>query len=183
MSKLRLTREGMPQDFNKVSAIKALRQLSGVGLKEAKDAVEAVMTGEIVDLGTTAPRGEYADYDSLRNLTAQGFEFLNGKGKIPFVIEAIKESAKLAADEEDEELAMLLLDVIKQHNENCERREREAEEYRELAKQRSHADRMRREELDAVREQQEQRFQAAELRSQENDRANIRVMQESDDDR
>ena len=183
MSKLRLTREGMPQDFNKVSAIKALRQLSGVGLKDAKDAVEAAMTGQVVDLSTTAPVGEYADHDSLRNLTSQGFEFLNGKGKIPFVIEAIKESAKLAADEEDEELAMLLLGVIAQHKENCERREREAEEQRELNKQRNHADRMRREELDELRELQEQRFQSAELRSQENDRANIQVMQGVESDR
>jgi hypothetical protein len=166
MSKLRLTRAGMPADFNKVAAIKALRLLSGVGLKEAKDAVEEAMTGAVVDLTQTAPIDELGVQESIRNLEAQGFEFINGKGKIPFVIEAIKESAKLAADEEDEELAMLLLDVIKQHRENCERREHEAEERREIARQRNHAERIRKEEMSAIREAQEERWQAAELRSQ-----------------
>ncbi len=164
MSKLRMTHAGsLPADFNKVTTIKAVRQLSGVGLKEAKDAVEAAMLGDIIDLGSFAPTEALAaGVESLRNLTAQGFEIINGRGKIPFVIEAIKESAKLAADEEDEELAMLLLDVIKQHKENCERKGREAEEMREL---------------------QEQRWQAAEERSQKHQTETIQVMRETDDDR
>ena len=183
MSKLRMTHPGsLPTDFNKVTTIKAVRQLSGVGLKEAKDAVEAAMVGDIVDLGDFASSDALAaGVESLRNLTAQGFEIVNGRGKIPFVIEAIKESAKLAADEEDEELAMLLLDVIKQHKENCERREREAEEMRELARERNHAERIRKEQMSELRELQEQRWQASEERSQKYQAGTVQAPREKDD--
>lgn len=165
MSKLRLTHSGQPEGFQKIPAIKALRQLSGIGLKEAKDAVEAAMLGELVDLSDMMPAESLtSSNEAHRILGEQGFEFVRGSTKTEFIIASIKECAKLATDEEDEELAILLLEVIRQHKENSERKEQEEEVLREFARERNHAERIRKEAMSEIREHQEQRWQVEEKR-------------------
>ena len=45
MPTLRTTRNFDPNNYNKVAVIKAMRSLTGLGLKEAKDAVELAAAG------------------------------------------------------------------------------------------------------------------------------------------
>lgn len=169
MAKLRLSNGTVRDGFNKVAAIKALRQLTGVGLKEAKDVVEKAMTGALVDLSPSVPNESLVSVqESYRVLAAQGLELIQDGKKVEFIIAAIKESAKLAADEEEEALAILLLDVIRQHKENCAAAARIEEADRELARGRSHAERVRREDIAELREQQERRWENENRRSQKN---------------
>ena len=163
MSRLRTTKRGMPHDFNKVAAIKAVRQLAGIGLKEAKDAVEEAMTGIVVVIEDVRPHDPSAPamYDASESLRAQGMELSSGTTKTQFIVQAVRESAKLAADEEETDLAILLLDALKQHEVNVAEKEERYLEAQEQNKIRAHAERMRREEQDVVREAQEVRFQEA----------------------
>jgi len=170
MSRLRITKRGLPEDFQKVPAIKAVRQLTGIGLKEAKDAVEEAMTGAVVVLEDKRPHDSSAPamYDAVESLRTQGMELSSGATKTEFIIQAVRESAKLAADEEETELAILLLDVLRQHEINVTEKDERYMEAQEQNRIRAHAERMRREEQDQVREAQEVRFQAAADREEQN---------------
>lgn len=169
MAKLRLSNGTMRDGFNKVAAIKAVRQLTGIGLKEAKEVVEEAMTGVVVDLSASVPDESLISVqESYHALAAQGLELIQGTNKVEFIVAAIKESAKMAADEEEEELAIMLLDVIRQHKENCDEKKRREEADREAARERSHAERIRREEIANFREQEEQRWENEQRRSQKN---------------
>jgi len=186
MAKLRLNRGVLPESFNKVAAIKALRLLTNVGLKEAKDAVESAMTGELVDLHNASPRDAMINADEAVNtLHVNGLELLDGTSKTEFIVTAIKESAKLAADEGEEKLAMLLLGVLRDHKENVAEATRKEEAQRELNRERAHADRLRKEEVAELREQQEQRWEAEARRRDEQQRREreerLTEMADSDD--
>lgn len=168
MAKLRLARGGLQDDFNKVAAIKAIRQLSGIGLKEAKEAVEAAMLGDLIDLSNNRPLSTpTSSIEAHQILSEQGFELIQGTPKVEFIISALKESAKLAADEEDEELAILLLDVIRQHKENSERKESKLAVEREATRERNHTESLRKEEIAEMREQQEQRWEKNQSRNKD----------------
>lgn len=181
MSKLRMSRGVLPDGFNKVAAIKAVRQLSGIGLKEAKDAVESAMQGELVDLSNSTPQDSLASsVDAFNSLAEQGMSLIQGSTKAEFIIASLKESAKLAADEEEEELAMLLLDAIRQHKENVERKEIQLEAERENARERAHAERIRKEEVSALREKQEERWHAAEVRRRDQETNQVMAADEED---
>ena len=58
---------------NKISAVKLYREITGVGLKEAKDAVDAIQRGESVDIPTPAQVGETASAleDQIRRLLVE----------------------------------------------------------------------------------------------------------------
>jgi hypothetical protein len=161
MSRLRILKTGMPEDFQKVPAIKAVRQLSGLGLKEAKDAVEEAMTGTVVVIEDKRPHDPSAPamYDASENLRAQGMILQVGTSKTEFIVQAIRESAKLAADEDETELAILLLDALRKHEINVAAREESWKETQEQDRVRAHAEKLRREEQDAIRDAQEKRFQ------------------------
>ena len=164
MARLRISKQGMPDSFNKVAAIKAVRLLTGIGLKEAKDTVEEAMTGVIVEIDdSSAIQRELTTantHEAIENLRAQGMELQNGTTKIEFILQAVKESAKLATDEKETDLAILLLGVISQHEANVFAKEEQYKLMQEENRIRAHAERMRREEADALREKQEERFQA-----------------------
>jgi len=169
MSRLRISKNGMPEDFNKILVIKAIRFLTGIGLKEAKDAVEEAMTGVITIIEDGNPRelSTTTGDEAHENIRANGMELFNGTSKVEFVVQAIRESAKLAADEEETELAILLLDVLRQHEINIDAKEERRQEILEQKRIRAHAERMRREEQDEIRQAQEARFQAARQRERD----------------
>lgn len=176
MAKLRLTRGKTLNNFNKVAVIKAVRRLSGIGLKEAKDAVEAAMLGDLINLSYSKQiNPSTPSVEAHQILSEQGFELIDGTTKTEFIIAAVKESVKLATDIEEEELAILLLDVIRQHKENVERKENKLEGERELARDRNLVERVRQEELDNIREQQEQRWEQDNKRSRKRDQVGIEV--------
>ena len=157
MAKLRLAQGGLSLNFDKIVSIKAVRQLTGLGLKESKDAVEAVILGGMVDLDSSDPAVAAAvSNESHYILLAQGLELIQGTTKVDFIIIAIKESAKLAADEEEEELAVLLLDVVCRHKENIKQRESKQETQREAARERKHAESVRQDEISVIRDRQEE---------------------------
>jgi hypothetical protein len=172
MSRLRISKNGMSENFNKVAVIKAVRQLTGIGLKEAKDAVEEAMTGTVVIIKDGTPHDSTiaSNYDSHDGIHDNGMELLFGTSKTQFIVQAIRESAKMAADEEENELAILLLDVLRQHEANEIVKEERYRETQEQNRIRAHGERMRREEQDSIREAQEERFQASRKREQEQER-------------
>ena len=169
MSRLRISKHGMPQDYNKVASIKAVRQLCGIGLKEAKDAVEEAMTGTVVAITDLTPHAssQMSNHDAHESLRAQGMILQAGTSKTEFIIQAVRESAKLAADEEETELSILLLDALRQHEINVDAREERWKETQEKDRVRAHAEQIRKEEQDAIRDQREVRFQAAQDREQD----------------
>lgn len=169
MSRLRLSSGGLPESFQKVVSIKALRLLTGIGLKEAKDAIEAAMIGELVSIQDGYPRdSEMTNYEAHTNLKKNGLELVQGTTKIEFIIEAVKEIAKMAADEEEEQLAILLLDILRQHKENVRLKEKQYKDEQEDTRQRMHAERLRQEEVARISEQQEQRWHNENRRGQKN---------------
>ena len=169
MSRLRISKHGMPEDFNKVATIKAVRQLCGIGLKEAKDAVEEAMTGTVVVITDLTPHAssQMSNHDAHESLRAQGLVLQSGTSKTEFIVQAIRESAKLAADEEETELSILLLDALRKHEINVDAREEKWKESQEQDRVRAHAEKMRREEQDQIRDLQEKRFQETRDREQD----------------
>jgi len=100
----------------KVASIKALRTLTGLGLKEAKDAVEDAM-----DTGKTSIQ-MYGDPVSLlrteevKILTSEGFR-VNGIGdKKEAIVNSVQTSARIAIQDKQYELAIDLLKVLKDHD-------------------------------------------------------------------
>jgi len=182
MSRLRISKNGMHEDFNKVAAIKAVRQLCGIGLKEAKDAVEEAMTGTVVVIADLTPHSssQMSSQDAHENLRAQGMELLRGTSKTEFIVQAIRESAKLAADEEENNLAILLLDVLRQHEIDVAEKEENWRIAQEQNKMRAHNEKVRREEQDKIRDQQERRFQESRKRKHDEE-VNIGAYQPSED--
>ncbi len=105
---------------NKVAAIKAYRTLSGAGLKDAKDAVEAALDGEIVEMtirpAHVAALVEGVQDDSLDTLRDQGFTFGGLATKRTAIIQALRDSAKVSLDSKDYDLAISIIGVLKDHD-------------------------------------------------------------------
>ena len=117
MSKLRLTRAGMPADFNKVAAIKAFRQLSGVGLKEAKDAVEEAMANGSVEIDLYGePSASLLRTEEVKILQGEGFRISGITDKKEVILRSTKTSARIAVDEGEYDLAIDLIKVLQQHD-------------------------------------------------------------------
>lgn len=106
-----------PWTGNKVACIKAYRSLTNQGLKESKDAVEAVIDGEIIKQEITGSylangtRGE--EFTTLRNnnIAAGG-----ASTKRDVVFRAIRSAANIALDEKEHELSMDLIKVLQKHD-------------------------------------------------------------------
>ena len=62
---------------NKVSAIRALRCITGIGLKEAKDAIEAAMANDPDPITLDMLRGNPAAREQLDILKSLGAEIAN----------------------------------------------------------------------------------------------------------
>jgi len=171
MARLRLLPQASPANLNKVACIKAVRQLTGLGLKEAKDAVELAMTNVVVTFDDiTAERSINADHSSFDALKENGMELVAGTSKIEFIIAAVKESAKLAADEAEEELAILLLSAIKQHKQNQRDAEDKYKAEQELHQQRVHATKIRADEVAQIKLREDNLWRESQRESQERSR-------------
>ena len=97
--------------FSKVNAIKSVRTLTGWGLKESKEAVDAAM----VNPNNSAIEFELSTVCSLRSIiTAKNH--LNQTGFIvteqECVIDLLRRAAKLALTEHNDNLSSSILDII-----------------------------------------------------------------------
>lgn len=110
MTKLCQMPGGVPEDYQKVACIKVVRHLAGLGLKEAKDAVEIAAGGDIVQLpGKTLP--EHCD-EELGVLRANGLTIIVDEDKVAFILRSMKANAKMAIDCDENNLAILILDAL-----------------------------------------------------------------------
>ena len=107
---------------NKVAAIKAVRAITGLGLKEAKDAVEEAMVGHIVSINTSFNPYDTIHAAGLQDLSDMGFDLGDKKTKTAIVLESVKQAAILATKEDDYDLTRLLLNVLTEYDEICEAR-------------------------------------------------------------
>jgi len=100
----------------KVACIKAFRQITGLGLKEAKDAIELAMSGGVFLLpGKTAPSGCDAEIDVLN---ANGLMITGNANKVEFILRSLRANAKMAIDCEENNLAILIIDALDRFEDN-----------------------------------------------------------------
>lgn len=98
------------KNFDKVPCIKAFRQITGLGLKEAKDAVEAAESGGVFVLpGKTAPANCDAE---IGILNASGLMITGNATKVEFILRSLRANAKMAIDSGENNLAILILDAL-----------------------------------------------------------------------
>jgi len=156
------------QSNNKVAAIKAVRAITGIGLKEAKDAVEDAMAGRAANIDSTFNPHDPIHASGLRDLADMGFDLGDKNVKSAIILESVKQSAILAAKEDDYELSRLLLNVLTDYDEivaaRIEKSCREAEARRE---QKHHAA-MQREEHEQAQIETRSRMTALERKEAEN---------------
>ena len=97
---------------NKVAAIKAIRTLTDLGLKEAKDASEYAGVEKIYTLGHTLftcpnPQGEYDR--QVRTLVAEGFDVT---GSVYRILEDLRKLGSQALLQGEDELANEILQLV-----------------------------------------------------------------------
>lgn len=102
----------------KVAAIKALRQATGIGLKEAKDAIEGVMVQNpkpvTLDLiRATEPDARARVQDALTDLKAVGAEIANVDEAL---LIKLQEVLREAIDAKAYDLAEDLLVLVRRHD-------------------------------------------------------------------
>ncbi len=116
MSKLCRMPGSFPQNYNKVACIKAFRHITGLDLKEAKDAVELAASGEAFLLpGRKTPVN--CD-DQISILKANGLMITGNADAIEFILRSMKANAKMAIDCDENNLAILIIDVLDRFEEN-----------------------------------------------------------------
>lgn len=153
MSRLRLNPRGGPSKPNKVSAIKAIRGLTGASLKESKDWIEMAQAGGITDLIYYSPNrllAQKGEHECLSILEAEGFEIIGKNTKTDFILEATKISAKMAIDEGEHELAVLLLDVLSDYEKLCAQKKENENKLAEAERVRIHKRKLRRQETEQI---------------------------------
>lgn len=159
MSRLQLQSGVDGSNTNKVAAIKALRNITGAGLKESKDWIEAARDGEMVEL-EHYPSGVIGDsYLDHENLEREGYEIINSNTKIDFILEAIRQSAKMAVDEGENELGTLLLNILVKHEENRKQKKIDQKHAVDEILDRKHKQKMRLYELDEAKERDRNRYE------------------------
>ena len=135
---------------SKVAVIKLVRQLSGIGLKEAKDAVESAMEGNSVDMKSVFNPRDPAHAEGIANLIELGFDLNDKTTKASVILESVKQGAILAAKESDYGLAQLLITVITDYEDICEARRTAAFELTERNDERNYRRSVRQEEREKV---------------------------------
>lgn len=106
---------------NKVSAIKAARTLFGLGLKEAKDAIEEVMNKGVSEFEihpANAPKHLDKMSPEMLTLMGEGIQIGGIETKKSAVIEALRSSAKVAMSDREYDLAISIIGVLKEHDIN-----------------------------------------------------------------
>lgn len=118
MRKAKLTRIG--ETHNKVAAIKALRYITGLGLKDAKDTVEDVMEGHNLEVPLNPKaidnHGRLDAREEVATLRAEGIHIATGGTKRHAVIGATRAAAKIAVDDHQYDLAIDLIKVLRDHD-------------------------------------------------------------------
>ena len=150
MSILRIKPGKRPGNYNKVAVIKAIRAITGAGLKESKDWVESAIEGNAIKLihYQYSEKNINENYDLFDILEAEGFEIISKNTRIDFILEATATSAKMAIDEKEHELATLLLNVLSTYKKNRQKKIENKKKIEEAERVRKHKQRMRREELE-----------------------------------
>lgn len=109
-----------PDRQQKVPCIKALRCITGFGLKEAKDAYEDAEAGEVVEADMlpayAAILASGGREDSLDVLRANNFSFGGIATQRTAVLAALRDSAKVALMSKDYDLAISVINVLKEHD-------------------------------------------------------------------
>lgn len=167
MGRLRRRAKDFPASSNKVAAIKAIRTITGSGLKEAKDAMDAAISGQTVNLeyySSALGPGDNS-YESYEILEHEGFEIINRNTKIEFILEATRKSAKMAVDEGENELGTLLLEVLTKHEENCKRKTADEKRIIEETLERKHKQKIRQYELSEAQGANRDRYEAREYQT------------------
>jgi Ribosomal protein L7/L12 C-terminal domain len=98
---------------NKVAVIKAIRALSGMGLKEAKDASEMVGTPQAFDLSPSL----YSNYANPGAEIENHFRILRNEGvkvgdSVHEILEDLRELATQALQQGEDELANEILQLV-----------------------------------------------------------------------
>ena len=107
--------EGRPgDDYNKVDAIKALRLLTGCGLKEAKDAVELTEDSAgyaDLNLNIDINRPSLDRDRAIRNLLVEGFVV---KSSLTLLIDALDNALVIAVKERRHAVARRILETLEE---------------------------------------------------------------------
>lgn len=134
---------------NRVPPIKAVRSITGLGLKEAKDAVESVMAGATVELNHVfIDKHDAMQVQAINELAGMGYDLRDRSQKSDVILESVKQCAVLATKEDDYELARLLLNVLTDYERIVEARKDEIIEAARVASEEQHKEAMRRYERD-----------------------------------
>ena len=173
MATLRTTRN-FNHPYDKVKVIKALRAISGIGLKDAKDGVEMAADGTSFEfICNTAMNCHVEELDTMHN---NGFTISELDTKIGIVLESVKQSAIFATKEGDNELSKLLLNVLTDFEQVQQRREEDRAELVEARKIREQAEKLRHAEREVLQHEREMRH--AEQQAHEDERRRNKREQE-----
>lgn len=162
MIRLRLRPGADGKNTNRVATIKAIRGITGSGLKEAKDWVDAAQAGEVVELERYSSGVIDDSHHQYETLQREGYEIIDNNPKTDFILETIKQSVKMAVDEGEAELGTLLLDVLIKHEENCKQKIVDEKRIVDDILKRKHKQKMRQYELDEAQESERDRYETRE---------------------
>lgn len=160
MAHLRKARNFNYDNYNKVATIKAVRAVTHLGLKDAKDAVEdAVDRGLSISMDISRNLSPAVVQDSIRVIEDNGLLLTYKSQKIDFVLEGLKQSAIMCAREDEYELSQLIMSVLLDYDKIEERRESERMKRVEEEAVRKFKDRERREKEAQFEHNQQVRWQ------------------------
>lgn len=160
MAHLRKGRNFNPDRYNKVATIKAVRSATGVGLKDAKDAVEdAVNSGLVIKMEIARNIAPTVLDDAIHTIEDNGLVLSHTSQKIDIVLESMKQSAILAAKEDEYELSKLIMNVLLEYEKIENRREVARVERVEQEAIRKHNERTRQEKEAQYEHNQQIRWQ------------------------
>jgi hypothetical protein len=171
MPTLRTTRNFDPSNYNKVAVIKAMRSLTGIGLKEAKDAVELAASGTPFQFET----GVFIS-DSLGEVEVideNHFTVTEVNANVSIVLSSVKQSAIFSTKQGDNELGRLLLNVLIDFEQIQKNRDAEKRAAVDTMKEREYAEKVRRAEAEKLQHDREIRH-GEQQQQEENRRHNKR---------
>lgn len=169
MPTLRTTRN-FDTDYDKIAVIKAMRSLTGMGLKETKDAVELAAQGTPFKFsaGVFAVDG----LGEIEVINKNGFTVTEVGANIAIVLESVKASAVFATNQGDNELARLLLNVLLDFEQIQKGRDEEQRAATIALKAREHDEKLRRDETERLQHGREMRH--GEQQQQEDGRRHLK---------
>ena len=104
------------EDYNKVACIKAFRHITGLDLKDSKDAVELAASGGAFVLRDKIVLRDCDDQIAI--LKANGLLITGSADKVQFILRSMRANAKMAIDCEENNLAILILDMLERFDDD-----------------------------------------------------------------